>query len=59
MPLTTIFQLCCDSQLYKGEEIGVPMRKPQTYRKSLYWVYFIMRGIRTHNFSGDRHWLHK
>ena len=46
MPLSTIFQLYCGGQFYWWRTL----RKPQTC---------YMSGIRTHNISGDRHWLHR
>ena len=58
-PLSTIFQL------YRGgvllvEEARVPVENhrpvaDQLYHIMLYQVHLALSGIRTHNFSGDRH----
>ena len=54
------------SALLMEESVGT-LRKPPTCRKSLTNFYHInvvsstpcLSGIQTHNFSGDRHWLHR
>ena len=61
-PLSTIFQLYLGRSVLLVGETGVPGEnyRPvachwQTLLHNVVWLHLAMNGVRTHNFSGDRH----
>ena len=61
MLLSTIFQLCHGVQFHwwKNLQNTTDLSQDKFYHIMLYWVHPTVSEIRTHNFSGDRHWFHR